>query len=59
MFPQAELIKSAVKMAYASRLTIYDALYLTLAKTLGAPLLSLDSRLAEAAEKVGVRVLRG
>ena len=59
MFSQTELIRGAVKMASTNGLTVYDALYLALAKTLNAPLLSLDLRLAEAAEKAGVRVLRG
>jgi predicted nucleic acid-binding protein len=38
-------------------LTVYDALYLELARRLGAPLATLDGRLAEAARRSSVAVL--
>jgi predicted nucleic acid-binding protein len=40
-------------------LSSYDASYLVLAERLGAPLATLDQRLAEAARQAGVRLLIG
>lgn len=45
-------------LARAGRLTAYDAAYLELAMRLGLPLASKDSDLCDAAERLGVSVLR-
>jgi predicted nucleic acid-binding protein len=45
-------------LARAERLTAYDAAYLELAMRLGVPLASKDSDLCDAAERLGVSVLR-
>ena len=45
-------------LARAERLTAYDAAYLELAMRLGIPLASKDGDLCEAAERLGVSVLR-
>jgi len=54
MFPQAELMESAIRIALGNSLTIYDSLYISLAQTLRAPLLSLDLRQEEVAARVGI-----
>jgi predicted nucleic acid-binding protein len=45
-------------LARAERLTAYDAAYLELAMRLGVPLASKDGDLCDAAERLGVSVLR-
>jgi predicted nucleic acid-binding protein len=45
-------------LARAERLTAYDAAYLELAMRLGIPLASKDADLCDAAERLGVNVLR-
>lgn len=45
-------------LAREERLTAYDAAYLELAMRLGVPLASKDGALCDAAERVGVTVLR-
>jgi predicted nucleic acid-binding protein len=45
-------------LAREERLTVYDAAYLELAMRLGIPLASKDDDLCDAAERLGVRVLR-
>ena len=45
-------------LAREERLTAYDAAYLELAMRLGIPLASKDDDLCDAAERLGVRVLR-
>ena len=45
-------------LARAKRLTAYDAAYLELAMRLGIPLASKDADLCDAAERLGVNVLR-
>jgi predicted nucleic acid-binding protein len=45
-------------LARAERLTAYDAAYLELAMRLGLPLASKDTDLCDAAERLGVSVLR-
>jgi predicted nucleic acid-binding protein len=58
MFPQTGLMQSAVQVAYESRLTVYDSLYLSLAQALKVPLLSLDTQQAEVARKMGLKVVK-
>jgi predicted nucleic acid-binding protein len=45
-------------LAREERLTAFDAAYLELAMRLGLPLASKDGDLSDAAERVGVNVLR-
>ena len=45
-------------LAREQRLTVYDAAYLELAMRLGVPLASKDGALCDAAERVGVTVVR-
>ena len=47
-----------LELAREQRLTAYDAAYLELAMRLGVPLASKDRDLCDAAERVGVTVLR-
>jgi predicted nucleic acid-binding protein len=49
--PESDVI---LAMARTHRLTVYDAAYLELAGRIGAPLATLDCRLAEAARAAGV-----
>lgn len=51
---QAEASET-VDLAERTGLTTYDAAYLWVARCLGAPLFSLDDRLAKAAEAFGLR----
>lgn len=44
-------------LAYAEKITTYDAAYLELAMRLGLPLTTRDKQLAEAAARVGVRTI--
>ncbi len=46
-----------IALARDHRLSVYDALYLELAQRLGAPLLTLDQKLAKAASQEGVDLL--
>lgn len=43
-----------VQMARMAEVTAYDAAYLWLARHVGAPLLTLDRKLASAAERIGI-----
>jgi predicted nucleic acid-binding protein len=45
-------------LARAERLTAYDAAYLELAMRLGTPLASKDAELCDAADRLGVGVIR-
>lgn len=45
----------SIALADAHGLSLYDATYLELAKRLGLPLATLDTRLAQAAKQAGVR----
>ena len=55
--PQTALIDDSLDVALIRGLTIYDSLYIALAKKLGARLLSLDIKQKKAAEEEGVGVL--
>ena len=48
---------TVAELARSSGLTVYDALYLELAKRLGAPLASLDAQLCAAATRLGIEVV--
>lgn len=49
-----EHMEAALALAQDHHLTVYDALYLAVAAHLGAPLLTLDARLARAAQRAGL-----
>jgi len=47
----------AVRIAFSNNITIYDALYVSLAKTLKTPLITSDQRQAKIAEKLGIHTI--
>jgi predicted nucleic acid-binding protein len=51
VFPIDEAAGDALAFALVQRLSVYDALYVVLAESLGAPLVTADRRLAEATEQ--------
>ncbi|MBS7646059.1 MAG: type II toxin-antitoxin system VapC family toxin [Candidatus Bathyarchaeia archaeon] len=53
-----EYLEEATLIASNQKITIYDALYIALAKRRGIPLLTSDQRQAEAAEKEGVNTIK-
>jgi predicted nucleic acid-binding protein len=55
----ARALGRILDLAREQRLTAYDAAYLELAMRLGVPLASKDAKLCDAAERVGVSVLKG
>lgn len=57
MYPQRDLIEDAFRIASENNVTIYDTLYLALAKKLGATLLSKDAKQIEVAKRVGVKTV--
>jgi len=57
MYQQKELMGDAFRIASENGVTIYDALYLALAKRLGATLLSRDAQQIEVAKRVGVKTV--
>ena len=59
MHPQSDLLDAALDLAAAHGISVYDAVYLALAKSLGLPLFTLDKRQASAAKKARVAVLSG
>jgi predicted nucleic acid-binding protein len=56
IFSQEEAIQDAFKLAKESGLTIYDAIYIALAKKTGATLASRDPRQIEAARRSRIRI---
>lgn len=59
MHPQSDLLEAALDLAKSYGISVYDAVYLALAKSLGVPLFTLDKRQASAARKAQVAVLGG
>jgi len=53
---QRNHIQKAFEIALNNKITVYDSLFIALAKKLHTELITSDSRQAEAAEKEGVRV---
>ncbi len=51
------VIEEAFNIALRQRITVYDSLYIALAKNLNLPLLTLDNTLAQAAKAEGVKVI--
>lgn len=54
---QLQYLKESLELAISHRITVYDAIFISLAKRESLPLLTLDERQREAAEEEGVRVL--
>jgi predicted nucleic acid-binding protein len=55
---RARAFSHVLDLARRERLSAYDAAYLELAMRLGVPLASKDGPLCDAAERVGVSVIR-
>jgi predicted nucleic acid-binding protein len=55
--PQVELIKGAFDLARESKLTVYDALFIFLAKKTDSYLLSVDGDQTKIASKMGVNLI--
>ena len=55
--PEEKYISKAFMMAVDNGITVYDALYITLAMNKGLPLLTLDNKQGEAAKRLGVNVI--
>ena len=51
LFPHGDLLKSACELAVGLNLTVYDALFLALAKRHSAPLFTADNKLRHAADQ--------
>lgn len=58
LVPQEDLIPEAFKIAMENDLTIYDSIYIALAKRSGNALASRDRKQIEVAARVGVKVTR-
>ena len=58
MFDQRTLIPEALELAVRNKVTLYDALFIVLAKKLKIALITSDERRAEIAEKEGVNAIR-
>jgi predicted nucleic acid-binding protein len=54
---QDQLFEEALSVAVRRRITVYDSIFIALAKRRGLPLLTSDGRQAEAAEKEGVKTI--
>lgn len=50
------LLKRALKIGLAHQLAIYDSIYLALAENLNIPLITVDTKQAETAKKVGIQL---
>ena len=50
-------LDEAVRIAFNHNITVYDALYVALAKTLKTPLITSDLKQAKIAEKLGVHTI--
>lgn len=55
--PEEDYIEEALRMALEHRITVYDALYLALAKEKNIPLLTLDEKQAQTARKLGIETI--
>ncbi len=55
---QRELIEEAFKIAIRRKITLYDSLFIALAKAMDIPLLTSDERQSKAASEEGVEVIR-
>ncbi len=54
VYPELELLEEAYSIALATSLTIYDSLYIALARRVGGRLATRDRRQYEAAKRLGV-----
>jgi len=57
--PQEKYLDMALEIALEHKVTIYDALYIALAKEGNMPLLTLDEKQAQVARKLNITVLPG
>jgi len=58
MEDESNYLKDAISITFKQNVTIYDALYISLAKKKELILLTSDRRQAEAAEREGVKVIK-
>lgn len=54
---EKKYLDEALKIAFSNNITVYDALYLTLAKTLKIPLVTSDRKQAKIAEKLRIQTI--
>jgi len=55
---QQEVMDEAFNIAINNAITVYDALYIALAKTRGVPLVTSDNTQASIAEKLNIKVVK-
>lgn len=55
---EEEYLKSALEVAISAGVSVYDALYISLAQKEALPLLTLDDKQARVAEAFGVKVIK-
>jgi predicted nucleic acid-binding protein len=55
--PELKYLENALNIALTRKTTVYDALYISLAKTKNLPLVTLDKKQAETAKNLGVKVI--
>ena len=55
--PEEKYIEEAFKIALKTDITVYDALYIALAKSKNLPLLTLDVKQRKTAEATGVKTI--
>jgi predicted nucleic acid-binding protein len=56
IYPSSDLAGEALRLALGEAVTVYDALYIQLAKSAGSSLATYDKKLAEAARRHGIPV---
>lgn len=54
---QEQFLEEALSVAVRRRITVYDSIFITLAKRRGLPLLTSDGKQARAAEEEGVKTI--
>jgi predicted nucleic acid-binding protein len=57
IIPQFEKVKEAFDLERETRLTVYDALFISLAKKTGSHLMSVDEDQTKIAAKLGIKII--
>ncbi|ALL00343.1 hypothetical protein Pyrde_0293 [Pyrodictium delaneyi] len=55
--PEEKYVEKALRIALGHRITVYDALYLALAREKNLPLLTLDEKQSSVAKELGIEVI--
>jgi len=55
--PEERYVENALRIAMEHKVTVYDALYLALAREKNLPLLTLDKRQAQVARRLGIELV--